>query len=289
MLIWPFFATLRHKPEVGVCVSDFSFEGNVGSKNMLREMLVAKICWAVTILGSIESGWQQLPGHLAPGPFTNGADFENGRSWFSGGFASNFNGGYYLRSSFLFLRSSFMAPRYLRSSFAQKLFWSWFSGPPYLIILIPKLSNEILWFHLGNHRKHRKQAFLLYLLWSIYWNMVKNFYFVTMIMSTFKASPNASWIWTVAFPFLSPSLWFEFTLKSACSFWCFFFLWRFRFCFAPNIFPHSSHFSLAWQVLCLSSLGWFGKLIGFLEHFPEMQIYCPFPVWLCINLLWSTR
>ena len=49
--------------------------------------------------------------HLAPGPFTNGADFENGRSWFSGAFASNFDGGYYLRNSFLFLRNSFLAPR----------------------------------------------------------------------------------------------------------------------------------------------------------------------------------
>ena len=54
-----------------------------------------------------------------------------------------------------------------------------------------------------------------------------------MIMSTFKASPNAS---GMAFSFLSPSLWFEFTLKSTCSFWCFFFSWRLRFRFAPIFF-----------------------------------------------------
>ena len=64
---------------------------------------------------------------------------------------------------------------------------------------------------------------------------------------------------------------FEFTLKSTCSFWCFFFSWRLRFRIAPNICQHSVHFSLAWQVLCLSSLGWFGKLLGFSEHFPAMH------------------
>ena len=87
-------------------------------------------------------------------------------------------------------------------------------------ILIPKWSYESLWFYLG---KHGKQVFVLYLVWSIYGNMVKKFYFVTMIMSTFKASPNASGI---AFSLASPSLWFEFTLKSTWSFWCFFFSWR---------------------------------------------------------------
>ena len=101
-------------------------------------------------------------------------------------------------------------------------------------------------------------------------------------MPTFRASPNGSWVSAVALPFLSPSLWFEFTLLSPWSRLCFFFSWRLRLCFAPNCFPHFAHVSLAWQVLCLSSLGWFGKLIGFLEHFPAMQIYCPFPVWRCI-------
>ena len=111
-------------------------------------------------------------------------------------------------------------------------------------------------------------------IFGIYGNMVKKFYFDTMIMSTFKASPNAS---GMAFSFLSPSLWFEFYLL----FLVLFLLVASEVSLCSNIFPHSVHFSLAWQVLCLSSLGWFGKLLGFLEHFTEMQIY--FPVWLCIN------